>query len=150
VRRFGQGVLDDAGAVDRRKLGAIVFSDPAARRDLEAIIHPEVRRRTEEWFTRLDPAVHAFAVADIPLLYEVHRDRELDAVVVVACDPHTQLARVMKRDGLSEPEARRRIDAQLPIQEKVARADFVVTTDGSIEETNDQVDRLVRVLRGGQ
>ena len=141
VERFGAGMLDATGALDRQKLAAIVFSDAAARRDLEQIIHPDVQRSTNAWFASLPPH-HPFAIADIPLLYEVGRDRDFDAVIVAACDRETQRQRLMKRDGLSEDDARRRIEAQLPIEEKVRRADFVIRTDGSFEDTNRQVEQL--------
>lgn len=146
VRRFGAGVIEPAGTLDRHRLGEIVFADPQARKDLEAIIHPAVREATERFFASLDPARHPFAVADIPLLYEVGRDKDFDAVVVVAVDPETQLARVMKRDGLSEAEARLRLAAQLPIDEKVKRADYVIRTGGTFDDTNAQVGRLVATL----
>ena len=141
VERFGAGILDAAGALDRHKLAAIVFSDAAARHDLERIIHPDVQRATNAWFASLPPH-QPFAIADIPLLYEVGRDRDFDAVIVAACDRETQLKRLMKRDGLSEDDARRRIEAQLPIEEKVRRADFVIRTEGSFEDTNRQVEQL--------
>ena len=141
VERFGAGILDPTGALDRPKLAAIVFSDAAARRDLEQIIHPDVQRSTNAWFASLPPH-HAFAIADIPLLYEIGRDRDFDAVIVAACDRETQRQRVMTRDGLSEDDARRRIEAQLPIEEKVRRADFVIRTDGSYQDTNRQVEQL--------
>jgi dephospho-CoA kinase len=141
VERFGAGILDATGALDRPKLAAIVFSDAAARRDLEQIIHPDVQRSTNAWFASLPPH-HAFAIADIPLLYEIGRDRDFDAVIVAACDRETQRQRVMTRDGLSEDDARRRIEAQLPIEEKVRRADFVIRTDGSYQDTNRQVEQL--------
>ena len=118
IGRFGLEVLDTQGTLDRPRLARVVFGDPAARRDLEAIVHPEVRRATDRWFESLDATRDRLAVADIPLLYEVDRARDFDAVVVVACDPETQLHRVMKRDGLPEAEARERIAAQLPIDEK--------------------------------
>jgi dephospho-CoA kinase len=146
IARFGAGVLDPVGALDRRKLGAIVFADPAERKALEAIIHPEVVRASNAWFAALDPS-HPFAIADIPLLYEVGRDRAFDAVVVTACDPEEQVRRVMKRDRLPEAEARQRIAAQLPIEEKVARADYVIRTDGSFAETDKQVSEVARALR---
>ena len=145
VERFGPGILDASGALDRHKLGSIVFADAAARHDLEHIIHPDVQRATSAWFESLPPH-HAFAIADIPLLYEIGRDRDFDAVIVAACDRETQLQRVMKRDGLSETDARRRIAAQLPIDEKVQRADFVIRTDGPFDETNRQVDELADQL----
>jgi dephospho-CoA kinase len=148
VSRFGPDVLNDRGALDRQKVARIVFGDPDARRALEAIVHPHVRRATEAWFDSLDPARHRFAIADIPLLYEVGRDRDFDAAIVVACAPETQLRRVMER-GLSEAEARQRIAAQLPIEEKVRRADYVVWTDGTFEETDRQVRSVFDALVGG-
>jgi len=140
VRRFGDDIRDGDGALDRKKLGAIVFADPSARRDLEAIIHPYVRGLMDRWFASLDPGRHPIAIADIPLLFETGRERDFDAVVVTACEPETQLRRLMERDGLSEADARRRIDAQWPLADKIARADFVIRTDGVFEETNRRVD----------
>jgi dephospho-CoA kinase len=145
VARFGPTILDASGALDRRALGAIVFADPAARHDLEAILHPAIREATEQWFRSL-PADQPFAIADVPLLYEVERHRDFDAVIVAAVDPDQQLARLMRRDGLGETEARQRIAAQLPIAQKVARADYVISTAGTIEETNRQIDALYRTL----
>ena len=142
VRAFGGEVVDADGTLDRRKLARLVFPDEAARQALEAIVHPAVRRSTEAWFGTLDAARHPFAVADIPLLYEVGRDRDFDEVIVVACAPAAQVERVMKRDGLTEAEARQRLASQLPIDEKVRRADHVILTDGSIDETNRQVRAL--------
>ena len=147
VQRFGDGVIGPDGHLDRRALGTVVFADPIARRDLEAIVHPAVRAATERWFTSLDER-HAFAVADIPLLFETGREKEFDAVIVTTCSPAAQVQRVMDRDHLSEVEARRRIDAQLPQEEKVSRATYVIDTDGSIDETNRQVDEVWRALAG--
>ena len=146
VRAFGSGVLDPTGELDRRRLAAIVFPDAERRKALESIVHPAVRRATDAWFQHLEPTV-AFAVADIPLLYETGRDRDFDTVIVTACDPATQRARVMARDGLDETEARLRIEAQLPIEEKVRRADYVIRTDGSFEETDRQVKDVFDTLR---
>ena len=146
VARFGREVLAADGTLDRRKLASIVFMDAAARLDLEAIIHPAVRRATDEWFDQLDPARYAFALADIPLLYEVGRDKDFDAVIVAAVDPETQVRRVIDRDGATEDEARRRLAAQLPIDEKVKRADYVIRTDGTFDETNAQVRALFEQL----
>ncbi len=148
VRRFGNGVLLADGSLDRQTLGSIVFADPEARKALEAIVHPDVRRATDAWFASLDPTRHPFAIADIPLLYEVGRDRDFDAAIVVASTPETQLRRVMERGGLGEAEARQRIAAQLPIEEKVRRADYVIRTDGTLEETDQQVRGVLDALVG--
>jgi dephospho-CoA kinase len=149
VERFGGQVVDASGSLDRRKLGSIVFADPAARLDLEAIVHPFVREATERWFRSLDGGGHPFAIADIPLLYEVGRDGDFDAVIVAACEPETQLRRVMARDGVTDAEARQRIAAQIPIQEKIARAGYVIRTDGAFDETERQVREVHAALAAG-
>jgi len=148
INRFGRGVLDDTGALDRRKLGSIVFQDPVARRDLEDIIHPAVRSAIDGWFESISDSAPV-AIADIPLLFETGRQGEFDVVIVTACDPLTQIKRVMARDDVSEAEARARVAAQLPIEEKVRRADHVINTDGSFEESNRQVRRVFDALVGG-
>jgi dephospho-CoA kinase len=148
VARFGPTVLNETSGLDRRKMGAIAFSDPAARRDLEDIIHPIVRARTEAWFSALD-ARHPFAVADIPLLFETGRERDFDKVIVTACSEETQLLRVMRRDSITEQEARQRLAAQLPTSDKVRRADYVISTDGTFDETKEQVRRVYWELVGG-
>jgi dephospho-CoA kinase len=147
--RFGEAAVDAEGALDRRALAAIVFGDPAARRDLEAIVHPGVYRGIEGWFAKL-PADTTLAVADIPLLFETGREKAFDAVVVAACSPDEQLRRVMARDGLTEAEARARLDAQWPLVEKISRADFVVWTTGTFEETAGQVDQIIQAIAGPQ
>ena len=146
IRRFGTDILDANGVLDRKKLGAVVFSDPVARRDLEGIIHPFVREATDRWFASVDPH-HPFAVADIPLLFEAGRDVDFDAIIVAACAPETELRRLIARDGLNEAEARLRIAAQLPLDQKVGKADYVIHTDGSFADTDRQVGEVVSQLR---
>ena len=146
VEQFGPGVLGASGALDRRTLASIVFADPDARRALEGIIHPYVRARVDAWFRSLDPASHPFAVADIPLLFETGGDQEYDVVVVTACDPETQIRRIMAREPVTDAEARQRLAAQLPIEEKIRRADYVIRTDGTHEETDRQVLEVVNQL----
>lgn len=148
VARFGREVLDEDGSISRRVLGRKVFADPIARRDLEAILHPRVYGRIHAWFESLaGEGRHPVAVADIPLLYETRREQEFDRVVVVACDAEEQVRRAMKRDNIPESEARQRLAAQLPIVDKVRRADYVVWTTGTHEETDGQVDDVVRTLK---
>jgi dephospho-CoA kinase len=147
VRRFGAEVCDADGTLNRRKVGTIVFQDPQARRDLEQIVHPYVREMMERWFASLDPERVQFAVADVPLLFEGQRERDFDAVLVTACEPETQLRRLMARDRLDEAEARQRIAAQWPLEKKIANADYVIRTDGTFDETNRQVDAVVSQLR---
>src|SRR5688572_15605119 len=144
--RFGPAVLDPAGGLDRRKLGSVVFADPQARKDLEAIIHPEVVEAIKRWFSSLGDQAHPFAIADVPLLYEASRERDYDVVIVTACELATQIRRVMARDGITEAEARQRIAAQLPLDEKVRRADYVIRTDGLLANTNAQVHEIYKRL----
>ena len=146
VERFGPDVLTPSGELDRARLGELVFRDERARRDLEAIVHPIVRRGIADFFRDL-PEDTTLAVADIPLLFETHGERHFDAVIVVACAPPLQIERIMKRDGLSRDAAERRVAAQLPIEEKVRRADYVIRTDGTHEETDAQVAQLLESLR---
>jgi dephospho-CoA kinase len=145
VERFGAGVLLGGGSLDRSALARLIFADRTARADLEAIVHPEVYRRIREWFAMLPPATKA-AIADIPLLFETGHQHDFDRVVVCACAPHEQLRRLVARDGLSEPDARARLAAQSPIEEKAARADYVIRTDGTFPETDAQVRAVAEAL----
>jgi dephospho-CoA kinase len=145
--RFGAEVLDRQGAVDRGKLGPIVFADAAARQDLEAIVHPAVRRAIEaalKAFERLGDV--PVAVVAIPLLYENRRESSFDRVVATVCSAGLQRARLLAR-GMTEEDARLRLAAQMPATEKAARADFVIRTDGSFAETDRQVDDVLEKLR---
>jgi dephospho-CoA kinase len=144
--RFGTDLVQSDGSLDRRRLGAMVFADPQARADLEAIVHPRVREATAAWLDRLADAGETLAVVDIPLLYETGRERDFDRVVVTSCPRGQQVARIVERDGLSPAEAEARIDAQLPTDEKVRRADFVIDTGGTYGDTNRQIDRIVEKL----
>lgn len=136
--RFGPAVLRADGGLDRAALASLVFSDRTARADLEAIVHPEVYRGINEWFAGRPPGTR-FAVADIPLLYETGHEHEFERIVVCACEPAEQLRRVMARDQLSSEAARARLAAQWPISEKVARAHYVIWTDGGFAATEAQV-----------
>ena len=147
VGRFGDGVLDEHHALDRRKLGSIVFADDAARRDLERIVHPAVKSAIDAWLDSMESFEHSIAVAVIPLLFEAGRERDFDAVVTTACSSEEQLRRVTARDALSELEAKQRIAAQLPTEEKVRRADYVIWTDGTYENTRRQVAETLGKLR---
>jgi len=136
--RFGPGVLLTDGSLDRPALGRIVFADTRARAALEAIIHPEVYRRIQEWFANLRVAAR-FAMADIPLVFETGHNHQFDRVVVAACSPQEQVRRMMARDRLTDADARARIAAQWPIEDKVQRADRVIWTDRGFAETDRQV-----------
>jgi dephospho-CoA kinase len=143
--RFGPSVIAPDGRLDRAALAAIVFSNRAARAELESIIHPEVYRRINEWFVNQPPGVR-IAIADIPLLFETGHEHDFECVVVCACEPFEQLRRLIGRDRLTEEEARARLAAQWPIAEKIARGDFVIRTDGTFDETEAQVNEVFEAL----
>ena len=144
--RFGDEILAPDGSVDRAKLGPIVFADPSARRELEAVVHPAVYRAVAAGVRAFELiGTDPFVVVDIPLLYETGAEKDFDRVVVTTCAPQTQLARLRER-GMSEEAARQRVAAQWPTEQKASRADFVVNTDGTFEETNAQVDAIYRSL----
>ncbi|HEX6214473.1 MAG TPA: dephospho-CoA kinase, partial [Vicinamibacterales bacterium] len=113
--------------------------------DLEAIIHPAVQKAIDEFFATL-PKRTPFAVADIPLLFETGRENQFNAVVVVACPRELQLQRLMERNKLSKEDAERRLNAQLPIEQKVKKATHVIRTDGTFEQTDAQVADLIKKL----
>ena len=144
VARFGTAILRGDGGLDRDALGRLVFADAAARRDLEAIVHPKVYDAIRDWFERLgaSTASPTVAIADIPLVYETGRERDFDVVVVTRCEPDQQLARLMERSGLTEVEAQKRIGSQMPVADKAARADFVIDTSGDFADTNLQIDAV--------
>lgn len=134
VAAFGPQVLAANGSLDREKLGAIVFGDEQARKKLQAITHPRIGRRSAEHLATLNASEAPYVVYDAPLLVEVDAHKGLDALIVVAADEATQVARAVLRDGLSEEEARRRIAAQLPLARKIEVADYVIHNDGTLEE----------------
>jgi dephospho-CoA kinase len=150
ARTFGADVLRPDGALDRKALAARVFADPEARRRLEAITHPAVRRAMREETARLAAQGHALAFYDTPLLYEVGLEAQLDAVVVVWAPRDLQRERLIRRDGLAGAAADARLAAQLPVDEKAARADFVVENAGAPEALAGKADRLLADLRAGR
>ena len=144
--RFGDAVLGADGAVDRAVLGPVVFADAAARRDLESIVHPAVHRSIVAGLRAFELlGEYPWAVVAVPLLFETGGAIDYDRVIVTACAPALQRERLMAR-GLRAVAAGLRMAAQLPTAEKVARADFVIFTDGSFEETERQIDAVVAAL----
>jgi dephospho-CoA kinase len=143
--RFGADILAEDGSVDRAKLGSMVFADAAARQDLEALIHPAVYRAITAGLRAFELLESPLAVVDIPLLYESGHAEDFDRVIVTACPPEMQRARLLER-GLTDAEARQRLAAQWPTEDKARRATFVIRTDGTFEETDRQVDKIVARL----
>lgn len=148
-QRFGPDVIRRDGTMDRIRVGQIIFKDKRARQDLEAIIHPAVQKAIDKYFATL-PKKTPFAVADIPLLFETGRENQFSDVIVVACPRAMQLQRVMERNQLSKEDAERRLAAQWPIEKKVEKATHVIRTDGTFDETDAQVDRLIALFTEGK
>ncbi len=146
--RFGHEVLLPDGRLDRAALGRRVFDDPDARRALEGIVHPRIRTRWLRALVEWREEGRPMGAVIIPLLYETGAERELDVVVCVACTAATQRTRLRER-GWTEEHARRRVEAQMPIEQKMLRADFVVWTEPPLAEHEAQVRRILAVLASG-
>jgi dephospho-CoA kinase len=149
VAEFGAGVLTADGELDRPRMAARVFTDPAARARLEALVHPAVHRLFREEAERLAAAGHAVAVYDVPLLFEAALEGEVDLVAVVWAPPAVQLSRLEARDGLGRAAAEARLAAQMPIDEKAARADVVIVNDGQPEALVEKARQLLAAVAGG-
>jgi dephospho-CoA kinase len=143
LEAFGPTIVDAAGHLDRKRLGAVVFADAADRLRLNAIIHPRVRDLFAESVRELDERGEPLACYEVPLLFEVGLEDTLRPVVVVSAPESTQLSRLMARDGRDEASARERLAAQLPLGEKVTRADYVIDNGGTLAETYAQADRVL-------
>lgn len=138
---FGAGVLQADGSLDRRALRERVFANPAARRDLEAITHPAIRARMQEWSRT---AGGPYQIHMIPLLVEGGGRRDFDRVLVVDCPENLQVQRVMQRDGVDEASARRVLAAQASRGERLAIADDVIVNDGDRDKLSIEVEVLHR------
>jgi dephospho-CoA kinase len=146
VRAFGREILKADGAIDRERLGDIVFADAQRRQQLNEIVHPEVRAAWQGELVELKRAGwHGVVVVVIPLLYEVGAQDWFNAVVVVGCAETTQRRRLGER-GLSEAQAEARIRAQWPMTAKMERADFVIWNEGSLAVLEQQVTRIWKRL----
>jgi dephospho-CoA kinase len=145
--RFGPGVLQADGSLDRKALGALVFSDANERKALNAIIHPRISQAAAVRIAALAAAGHAVAVYEAALIVENGLDRGLDGLIVVTAKEELQLVRLRLRDGLTEAEALARLAAQLPAAEKVKRATFVIENHGSEADLDAQVAKLLDSMR---
>jgi len=139
VARFGPRVLAPDGTLDRRALRAIVFADPAARADLEALTHPAIRAAMEE---RSRAAGGPYQIFMIPLLLESGDRQAFDRVLVVDCDPELQVRRLQARDGSTLEQVRAILGAQVPRAVRLKEADDLITNDGELHALTSQVERL--------
>jgi len=140
--QFGREVFSPEGDLNRAKLRAIVFADAAKRRSLEQILHPRIRR---QWMAQAERHRNSpdFFFADIPLLYETGNETLCERVAVVACSHKMQLDRLVKRISLTGSEAEQMINSQMPLEEKIKRADHVVWNNGDRVTLMEQAKGLV-------
>lgn len=148
-KAFGQAFVGPDGQLDRARLADAVFGDEERRRELEAIVHPAVRKEMRRRIEALQAqgAARPIIVLDVPLLFEGGLNEEVDRVIVTTVSDAARLERLAGRDGLDEEEVRRRMRAQWPQDEKVARADHVIDNSGSPEECRRQVEELFEKLK---
>lgn len=140
---FGSEVILPDGGMDRKKVGDIIFNDPASRKKLNDLIHPAIRAEMMRQRAAFLEEGHKTVIMDIPLLFESRLQHFADKILVVSVTEENQLARLMERNGLSEAEARARIASQLPMSVKEEGADAVIYNNGSIEETKWQLNRIL-------
>ncbi|RST76347.1 dephospho-CoA kinase [Siminovitchia acidinfaciens] len=143
VEAFGKEILLKDGTLDRDKLGSIVFQNEEERQKLNGIVHPAVRKKMKEWQEEAIKAGKQTVVLDIPLLYESKLTHLVEKVIVVYVNEETQLKRLMERNEFTEDEAKSRISSQMPLREKLELADAVLDNNGTIEETEKQLDQLI-------
>lgn len=147
VHSFGRGVLAASGSIDRNKLADIIFAEPEKREVLNKLTHPAVRTLLREELAHARELGVGIVLVEVPLLYEAGFDCEVDCVIVVKTTEKTQLSRLLNREGLSEEAARLRIEAQMPLQEKIARADYLIDNDGPPAQTREQAEKIWQLLR---
>lgn len=142
LKKFGDTILDGE-TLSRTKLADIVFKDEPARRELEKIVHPFVHKKIADAISlfKKDKNV-GYCIVEIPLLFEVKWEKEFQKVIVVTCSEKTQVERVCKKFGISKTVACARIKSQLPLSEKTARADYVISNDGSLADLKNHVLKL--------
>jgi dephospho-CoA kinase len=147
VEAFGRGILDAGGRIDRKKLGALVFDDEQRRKALEGIVHPAVLEQAQRERDRIGREDgKAIVLSDIPLLLEVGMQGLFDLILLIYAPPEVQIARVMKRNSLNREEALARLKSQMPIDEKLTRADIVIRNDGTMKELQNRVDEVWQEL----
>lgn len=143
---FGESVLGPDGCLRRDELARVVFKDKDARLRLEEILHPRIRSLWRQQIETWRAEAKAIAVVVIPLLFETGAEKELDETICVACSASTQRERLLAR-GWSETEIEQRIAAQMPIEKKIEKADYVIWSEGSLEVLAAQLDVILNRLR---
>lgn len=148
VRRFGMKVLKQDGSIDRQRLGELVFADPTARADLEALTHPPIREGIVGALRTLEREGHELVIVEAALIHEKGRGDLFEAVIGVRCDLPRQVERIMARDGISRQQSQSRIQAQMDPERKTRASEYRIDNSGDLGETRRQVAALIRTLRG--
>ena len=148
VQAFGRGIVRDDGSIDRKRLGEIVFADPALRGRLEAITHPAILEAMKEDLAELGRKGHRTAVVEATLIHESGRKGLFEAVISVTCGLETAISRLAARDGMSRSQVEARLRAQMDADRKADASDYVIDNSGGIESTRRQVTALAGVLPG--
>lgn len=144
VEHFGTEILLEDGSLNRAKLGEIVFRDEKQRAVLNGIVHPEVRNRMNKKQNEAIAEGHMTVILDIPLLFENKLDSTVDKTILVYVDTETQISRLIDRNKLSFEQAKLRIEAQMPLQEKKALADRIIDNNGTVENSQDQALKILQ------
>lgn len=150
VATFGDAMLDASGALDRRKLGTMVFAEPAKRRQLEDIVQPLVKQRSQALFAELTQAGVPIVVYESALLFETQRHHEMHGTILVVAEEAQRIQRVQQRDSSAEAQVRARIQAQMDDTAKRQLANYIVENNGDLQNLHQQVERLVTALRQAQ
>lgn len=148
LAEFGSSILNEEAEIDRHKLGALVFDNPGLLAKLSAIVHPYVRargRRLEEAFAEREP--HGICVTEAAILVETGSFRDYDRLIVASCTEEQQVERAILRDHLTREEVLHRLRRQMPLEQKVKYADYVIDTSGTKEHTLDQTRTMYASLR---
>ena len=143
VAAFGPEILQQDQTLDRQKLRTLIFNNPAARKQLEAIIHPRVRALAEQRIREQTEAGFAVIVYEVPLLFEAKIHEWLRPVILVACDVEIQRRRLEQRDQIDSAAAQKHIDAQMSLEEKRRLADYVIENDGTLDDLERQVREVL-------
>jgi len=148
--RYGKRVVLSDGVIDRRALAGIIFSDNSERKFVEGVIHPRVHEELTKRIADSKRNGTPMIMVEVPLLFETRWDKEMDSIIVVSCDIEQQIKRCTEKFGWTREEVLTRIKAQRPIEDKIAKADYVIDNGGSKEETLKQVRRIHASLIKGE
>jgi dephospho-CoA kinase len=147
VKYFGRDIVNGDKSINRKALGEIVFAHPEKLSFLESVIHPWVQSQTKMYRASFQKSGREMAFYDVPLLYEKNLQDQFDAVIVVTCSEALQLSRLQARNGFSLEEAKKRIAAQLPIEEKMNKADYVIENNGSFEDLAQKIEKILDQIK---